>query len=177
MIHSLVYLFIRSFIVSSARTALLADNLGIGEARQQAVAVMESALTPWFTGTNQDALVYDRVYGGIVSSLGLADPMADFGSGWYNDHHFHYGYFIFAAAVLAKLDPGFIESHKGAVESLVRDVCNPDPSDTDFPFARHKDLFDGHSWASGIVPQANGKGQESSSEVGKLCLTFVFVPC
>ena len=34
----------------------------------------------------------------------------------------------------------------------------------DFPLARHKDFFDGHSWASGLFQQANGKGQESSSE-------------
>jgi endo-1,3(4)-beta-glucanase len=27
-----------------------------------------------------------------------------------------------------------------------------------------KDFFDGHSWASGLYHQANGKGQESSSE-------------
>lgn len=31
------------------------------------------------------------------------------------------------------------------------------------PFPR-KDFFDGHSWASGLFQQANGKGQESSSE-------------
>ena len=31
--------------------------------------------------------------------------------------------------------------------------------------SRHKDYFDGHSWASGLWQQGNGKGQESSSEV------------
>ena len=25
----------------------------------------------------------------------------DFGNAWYNDHHFHYGYYIYAYAVLA----------------------------------------------------------------------------
>ena len=33
-----------------------------------------------------------------------------------------------------------------------------------FPVARHKDFFDGHSWASGLFPMANGKSQESVSE-------------
>lgn len=50
------------------------------------------------------------------------------------------------------------------METFIRDICNPDPTDPDFPFARHKDFFDGHSWASGLFQQANGKGQESSSE-------------
>ena len=30
---------------------------------------------------------------------------------------------------------------------------------------RHKDFFDGHSWASGIYQHSDGKEQESSSEV------------
>lgn len=33
-----------------------------------------------------------------------------------------------------------------------------------FPGARHKSWFDGHSFASGLFPAANGKSQESSSE-------------
>lgn len=28
-----------------------------------------------------------------------------------------------------------------------------------FPLARHKDLYEGHSWASGITPQGNGKSR------------------
>ena len=60
------------------------------------------------------------------------------------------------------------------METIIRDFCNPDPTDPDFPFARHKDFFDGHSWASGLYPQANGKGQESSSEVR---YTLYIIPC
>ena len=33
-----------------------------------------------------------------------------------------------------------------------------------FPFARHKAWFDGHSFASGLFPFADGKSQESSTE-------------
>eukprot|EP00669_Euglena_mutabilis_P004619 TRINITY_DN15960_c0_g1_i1.p1 TRINITY_DN15960_c0_g1~~TRINITY_DN15960_c0_g1_i1.p1 ORF type:complete len:273 (-),score=58.08 TRINITY_DN15960_c0_g1_i1:102-920(-) len=39
-----------------------------------------------------------------------------------------------------------------------------DPAWRLFPLARHKDLYEGHSWASGITPQGNGKSQESVSE-------------
>lgn len=148
----------------AARLALIADYLGIPEARTQAISTLESSFLPWVTGSNPNALVYDRIWGGIISSAGLADSQADYGSGWYSDHHFHYGYFIYGAAVLARLDTPFFDTYKGAFDALVRDVCNPDPSDADFPVARHKDFFDGHSWASGLFQQSNGKGQESSSE-------------
>ena len=60
-------------------------------------------------------------------------------------------------------------TNHSTISMTCRDICNPDPADPDFPFARHKDFFDGHSWASGLFQQANGKGQESSSEVS-LCV-------
>jgi endoglucanase Acf2 len=126
---------------------------------------VETALTPWLQGLNPDALLYDKTYGGVITTNGVADLYADYGSGWYSDHHFHYGYFAYAAATLAKLDVPYWEANKIPMETIIRDFCNPDPTDPDFPFARHKDFFDGHSWASGLYPQANGKGQESSSEV------------
>ena len=148
-----------------ARLAQIADNLGIADARQQALQAVETALSPWLQGLNPNALLYDKTYGGVITTNGLSDPFADYGSGWYSDHHFHYGYFAYAAATLAKLDVPYWEANKGPMETLIRDICNPDPTDTDFPFARHKDFFDGHSWASGLFQQANGKGQESSSEV------------
>ena len=147
-----------------ARLAQIADNLGIPEARQQALTALESALTPWLQGLNPDALLYDRVYGGVVSTNGITDPYGDYGSGWYADHHFHYGYLTYATATLARLDVPYWEANKVAMETIIRDFCNPDPSDPDFPFIRHKDFFDGHSWASGLFQQANGKGQESASE-------------
>jgi endo-1,3(4)-beta-glucanase len=154
--------------------ALMADNLGIAAVRTTALLNIETALTPWLTGTNTDALLFDRTYGGVVSSAGLADQYADFGSGWYSDHHFHYGYFINAGAVLAKLDRPYFDANKNAFDALVRDVANYDATDTDFPIARHKDMFDGHSWASGLYQQSNGKGQESSSEVSNHCCFLNF---
>lgn len=147
-----------------ARLALIADNLGIADSRQQALSILETSLIPWLQNMNQDTLLYDKSYGGLVSSSGIQDSNANFGSGWYNDHHFHYGYFIFAGAVIARFDAPFFETNRAAFDTFVRDVCNMDSSDLDFPIARHKDFFDGHSWASGLFQQSNGKSQESSSE-------------
>jgi endoglucanase Acf2 len=41
-------------------------------------------------------LVYESVYRGIVSSEGFVrhDIHVEFGNAVYNDHHYHYGYFI-----------------------------------------------------------------------------------
>lgn len=49
---------------------------------------------------------------------------------------------------------------------LVRSIANPSREDDAFPLFRHKDWYQGSSWASGIPlpPYLNGKNQESSSE-------------
>ena len=45
-------------------------------------------------------------------------------------------------------------------------IANPSRKDTAFPLFRHKDWYQGNSWASGVPlpPYLNGKNQESSSE-------------
>jgi endoglucanase Acf2 len=44
------------------------------------------------------------------------------------------------------------------------DIANPSKSDPYFPVFRHKDWYDGHSWASGLFQWNGGGNQESSSE-------------
>lgn len=111
-------------------------------------------------------LVYDQVWGGVVSSGTYAthDGGLDFGNTYYNDHHFHYGYFILAGAILGYLDPSWLtEDNKAYVNMLVRDASNP-VNDETFPFSRGFDWYNGHSWAKGIFESADGKDQESTSE-------------
>jgi Glycosyl hydrolase family 81 C-terminal domain len=45
------------------------------------------------------------------------------------------------------------------LDDLLRDFANPRENDRYFPFARHMDWFDGHSWASGYTVFAAGKNQ------------------
>jgi len=88
------------------------------------------------------------------------------------DHHFHYGYMLYAAAILGRARPKFISQYGSYVDSLFYDVAHNSSSVANrdsrgeifFPLARHKSWFDGHSFASGLFPFANGKSQESSSE-------------
>lgn len=121
-----------------------------------------------FTSNNQIyPLVYDTVWGGVVSSgtYRTGDWNRDFGNTLYNDHHFHYGYFIHAAAIIAYLDPSWLSTNKDWVDMLVRDAANPCPqADNLFPFSRAFDWYHGHSWAKGLFESADSKDEESSSE-------------
>ena len=88
----------------------------------------------------------------------------------YNDHLFHYGYILYASAVLGKLNSTFVAEYGTVVDALSLDVVNsadlPPKSlhQNLFPFTRHKSWYDGHSFASGLFPFADGKSMESSGE-------------
>jgi endo-1,3(4)-beta-glucanase len=111
-------------------------------------------------------LAYDNVWKGVVSTgtYQTGDPGLDFGNTLYNDHHFHYGYFILTAAIIGRLDPGWLTANKAWVNMLVRDSCNPSTDDPHFPFSRGFDWYHGHSWAKGIFESMDGKDEESTSE-------------
>ncbi len=143
---------------------------------------LREAVEVWLYGAAQAPLLYDSAWGGVVSCgcyyssgscqntfpdcPGLTDQGLNFGAGFYNDHHFHYGYHIYAAAVLAHFDPNWGIANFERVLLLVRDIANPSPEDPYFPLVRHKDWFHGSSWASGISQPVSptGMNQESSSE-------------
>jgi endo-1,3(4)-beta-glucanase len=81
-------------------------------------------------------------------------------------------YFLYASAVLAKIDPSFIDRFGSHVDAIFHDVAHSASGDSRsvgsdkifFPMTRHKSWFDGHSFATGMFPFGNGKSQESSSE-------------
>lgn len=111
-------------------------------------------------------LYYDTDWKGLVSSASYVtgDPNVDFGNSYYNDHHFHYAYFIHAAAIIGYLDPPWTTANKDYVNALVRDVSNPSTLDTHFPVFRSFDWYSGHSWAKGLFETGDGKDEESTSE-------------
>ena len=137
---------------------------------KEATVVLRTTLVGLLTGKVSDRLVYDANLGGMVTTDGLTDSHADFGNGRYNDHHFHYGYLLYACAIMGKIDPTFVEEFGDHVDSIFYDIANYNNFDAEtssgafFPGARHKIWFDGHSYASGMFPFGNGKSQESSSE-------------
>jgi endo-1,3(4)-beta-glucanase len=145
------------------RLALIADELGDTATAATVRAHLRTALAAWLEpGTAK--LVHDTTWGGIVATGAEKDPGAAFGQGYYNDHHFHYGYFLYAAAALARGDAAWAAAHKDAVLALARDIANPSTEDPYFTVMRNKDWFDGHSWAAGVFEFADSRNQESSSE-------------
>eukprot|EP00667_Euglena_gracilis_P003406 EG_transcript_3416 len=147
-----------------ARLALIAEELKQPELVAQATQVLWNSFQPWVDGTGMDSILYDTTWYGTIPKRGLDDWHEDFGAGWYNDHHFHYGYWLYAAAVLAKNNKTWAEETKDKFVALARDIANPSPKDPWFPVYRHFDWYAGHSWASGLMAFTDGRNQESSSE-------------
>lgn len=81
-----------------------------------------------------------------------------------NDHHFHWGYLIHAAAFVEQYQPGWKDRWGGMVDMLVRDAACGDRNDTMFPYLRNFSPYAGHSWANGTANMGLGCDQESTSE-------------
>jgi endoglucanase Acf2 len=94
---------------------------------------------------------------------GVAAETKAFGSEDFNDHHFHYGNFIYTASILGKYDRQFLTDYQAKINLLVADIASYESTDK-FPLQRHYDAYAGHSWAAGLAPFADGNNQESSSE-------------
>ncbi|MBI3889014.1 hypothetical protein HY312_00335 [Candidatus Saccharibacteria bacterium] len=135
-----------------AQLLLLARQLNQPEVAQTMQQKLRSELITWLKpsdGRMKKVFYYDTKIKGIVGET------ASFGSQEFNDHHFHYGYFIYAASILAKYDSEFKEQYSDAVDLLVADIANVKQEDS-FPLRRTFDPYFGHSWA--------GNNQESVSE-------------
>lgn len=126
---------------------------------------IKQAIEKYASNHQQNPLKYDESWKGVIS---VAKPDQDFGNSNYNDHHFHYGYHIHAIALVAKIDPSWLNANDNLIlnyaKTLVRDYANPSDQDPFFPQFRNFDWFHGHSFAHGIFPSGDGKNEESSSE-------------
>jgi endoglucanase Acf2 len=112
------------------------------------------------TTRKQECFVYDPK---LKTVVGLAQS---FGSEEGNDHHFHYGYFLYAAGVVAAKDPDLAKRWAPVMDLLAADIASrpADGAGKYFPTSRVYDPYFSHSWASGYSPFADGNNQESSSE-------------
>ncbi|KAI8635582.1 glycoside hydrolase family 81 protein [Xylariaceae sp. FL1651] len=134
---------------------------------QSGLMNLTAAFTRFTSNKQQFPLYYESAWGGLVSSASYktGNSGADFGNTFYNDHHFHYGYFIYAAAIIGYLDPPWLTKENiDYINTMVRDISNPSISDKFFPVSRNFDWYHGHSWAHGLYETLDGKDQESSSE-------------
>lgn len=122
---------------------------------------LRSALTNWFTYTPGEATYYFAAYPAWKALVGFK---ASYGSEQFNDHHFHYGYFTHASALLGMYDPDFLSNYGPMARLVAKEYANWDRNDTNFPFLRTFDVWAGYSQANGFPDAGRGGNQESSSE-------------
>lgn len=140
-----------------ARTATLldiAEQLNQADVSKQLQIVLKRELT---ARLGKEYFYYD------TDLKGVAALTSAFGSEDFNDHHFHYGYFIYAASILGKYDTSFVDEYKDQVNLLVADIASYETY-LEFPVERAYDPYSAHSWAAGLSPFQDGNNQESSSE-------------
>ena len=168
------------YLHNVSRLALIAEDIGDVENRDKLVAYLKKSLALWLDGVDaggrqinplsdgaNDSFVYDATNGGIITSLGLQNYDKDYNNRAYVDHMFHYGYYIYAASVIAALDKDkdnpWLPAYADKVNLLVRDIANPSLEDTHFPIMRTFDWYRLQNIAD-TGPDPNGGNTESSSE-------------
>ncbi|KAI0998659.1 putative endo-1,3(4)-beta-glucanase [Podosphaera aphanis] len=144
----------------------LKEQLNDAAMAQAGLENLKESFAVFTSNKNKFPLLYETAWKGLVSSASYTtgDPGVDFGNTYYNDHHFHYGYFILAAAMIGSMDSDWLTENKAYINALARDIANPSSLDSYFPVSRNFDWYHGHSWAHGLYETFDGKDQESSSE-------------
>lgn len=150
-------------LVQMALNMTFAKMSGDEEIYNQSRARLKDAFVNWLTYTPGEDSMFFSYYPRWGSMLGFN---VSYDSDAFNDHHFHYGYFTYAAALLCMEDPEFASEYGDILKLIAKDYANYDREDTRFPFLRTLDPWCGHSWAGGLgdAGNDNGNGQESSSE-------------
>ncbi len=149
-----------------SEVAAIARSIGMATEADSLVNWLKSELADWFRSNNtgpQDKTKYFAYDKDWSTLLGLEES---FGSHQQlNDHHFHYGYFIRAAAEVCRVDASWCRSdaYGPMVELLIRDFA-AGRNDPMFPYLRNFDPANGFSWASGHANFALGNNNESTSE-------------
>ncbi|XP_020114093.1 uncharacterized protein LOC109728152 [Ananas comosus] len=153
-------------VARAARLALIAEEVGFPDVIPAVRQFLKASVTPWLDGSfGGNAFLYDHKWGGLVTKQGSVDSGADFGFGIFNDHHYHLGYFIYAIAVLSKLDPSWGRKYMSHAYSMVADFMTLSrKQDASYARLRCFDLWKLHSWAGGLTEFADGRNQESTSE-------------
>lgn len=147
-----------------SRLALIAEVMGRNDLADTVVTYLKAMYAFWFNPASTTKPAYETAWGGIINNAGYNNVNVDYGNGYYNDHHFHYGYFLAAAATIAKFDASWMNTYRTQVNYFLRDIVNPSTEDPYFPVTRNRDWFAGHSWASGIANGAGSRDQESVGE-------------
>lgn len=150
-----------------ATLAPIADQMGETEIAEEFRGELKSILEDWLKATDSNGNIkgknlfyYNENWGTILGYHAAHSSAIRI-----NDHHFHYGYFVKAAAEIARTDPEWAEDENwgGMINLLIRDFAGG-RDDRLFPYIRMFDPYSGNSWADGLATFDSGNNQESSSE-------------
>ncbi|ACO47762.2 glycosyl hydrolase [Deinococcus deserti] len=144
----------------------LAAQVGNTAAQNAFLDAIQRVLQDWLDGSGSNLFYYNATWGTLIGypqGYGSEEEL--------NDHHFHWGYFIKAAAVLQQYRPTWASGTTpqgrtwgASVNDLIMDAANWTTTTSQFPRLRNFDPYAGHSWAAGHSGFAAGNNQESSSE-------------
>ncbi len=87
----------------------------------------------------------------------------EFGHEKGNDHHFHYGYYLRAMAVLSAKNPALLAEFQPIAKAMISDIAQ-DKELKEYPRLHYFSPYEGHSWADAQGKFADGNNQESTSE-------------
>lgn len=155
----------------SAQVVAAAKSVGDEESVEKVLNGLEKNLEDWFTYSGSNDKHYFTYLGeGVGVLLGFQTSFNAVDQ--FNDHHFHYGYFIEAAASIGLYDKAWLNNYKDIVKQLIYDIACPYRSNEEcvsdcgnaYPYLRSFSPYEGHSWASGYEDERTGNNQESTSE-------------
>lgn len=150
-------------LVQMAICMMAARDNGWTEIYEKSRKALRDVLEDWLTYEPGEQKRFFAYYPRWRSLVGYD---VSYDSDAFNDHHFHYGYFVYSGALLCMADPDFAARYGEMLKMIVKDYANYDHADDRFPFLRTMDPWVGHSYAGGLGDHLNknGNGQESSSE-------------
>ena len=150
-----------------AELIAISKSIGLDNEATQLTTWLKSELEDWFTAETNGELdveryfVYDDEWDtllGMEEAYGSHTRLAD--------HHFHYGYFVRAAAEICRTDKSWCgaDQYGPIIELLIRDYAAGEDDDELFPAYRNFDPANGFSWADGKADALQGNNNESTSE-------------
>ena len=151
-------------LLNYARYMQVAAQTGDTEAYTIIKKKLRDALTDWFTYTPGESAHFFSLYPNVGSFLGhRTRDNGNPGIEIMQDHAFCYGYHVYAAALLMMYDEDFKAKYQDMAKMLVLDYANYNRADKRYTYFRSFDPWAGHSYSGGLG-DANGNGEESSSE-------------
>ncbi len=145
----------------------IAKQIGNTAAFNTILTQLRARLQDWLVSNDAN---YNRYFAYSPLFNHMSHYPNGFGSsGTFVDAHFHVGYIINAAAIVARYDAAFVTNYGPMVETVIRSIANEtkdmvDPGSNGtvrpwFPYLKYFDPYAGHSWAN-----AKANDQESVSE-------------